>query len=406
MLYGLELSNSMHQKPFRRAERWLTGHLQLAHSYYERMIVNHTRQRVRRKRPRRRDPQYDDLPDLINTETGSVVDDSDTDDDVSSYYSDGSQDHLNHEDDDDEGIGITVSDPSYDDQDTLAKNTHGMIDLSNISDDDNSSPTHSSSSHDESISPVDESISPIDEEPRWFDLQEIVDRSGLPTRLVGNDIFLAFLQSGQLTHEVVRYVRHCIEQCTAMESNGIPARVPIRSIANTAIEGQLQQTLGRLRCQVEADIERDRIDQQDDSSTLHESDIVSVVKSVEQSGDDSSVMSEDHTQRDQQYSIYCDNRTNSHRINIFPGLRMRREMRFPVALLPRSLPDRCSICLATDGLCSTPCAWEKEHQTACGRYCDSQISSGARSHCPMLQHFEICPDDDNDNSLFPAHQTT
>ena len=52
------------------------------------MIVSSTDQRVRRERSRRRDPEFDDLPDLVNTETGSVVDDSESDD-VSGYYSDG-----------------------------------------------------------------------------------------------------------------------------------------------------------------------------------------------------------------------------------------------------------------------------------------------------------------------------
>lgn len=44
------------------------------------MIVSSTDQRVRRKRPRRRDPEFDGLPDLVNTETGSVVDNSESDD--------------------------------------------------------------------------------------------------------------------------------------------------------------------------------------------------------------------------------------------------------------------------------------------------------------------------------------
>ena len=78
-------------------------------------------------------------------------------------------------------------------------------------------------------------------------------------------------------------------------------------------------------------------------------------------------------------------------------------MRFPVALLPRSLPDRCSTFLAANGFCTVPCNWVREHPTACGRYCDGQIQSGLRSHCPLLEYFELCPGDDSDTTLFPVH---
>ena len=77
-------------------------------------------------------------------------------------------------------------------------------------------------------------------------------------REVSTEIYKSFLRSGQLTHEIVRYIRHCIEQCGAMETNGITARVPIRTIANTPIEQDLQIILGRLSIQVLADLERDR----------------------------------------------------------------------------------------------------------------------------------------------------
>ena len=138
----------------------------------------------------------------------------------------------------------------------------------------------------------------MEEEPRWFDLQDIADRSGLPVREVS--LFKSFLRSGQLTHEIIRYIRHCIEQCGAIETNGITARVPIRTIGNTPIEQDRQIILGRIRPY----------------------DIVSVVE-AEETGEhsDTSVISDDHTERDQLYSVYSDNVSNLHRINIFPGLR-------------------------------------------------------------------------------------
>ena len=356
----------------------------------------------RRKRYRKRNPELDDLPVLIDLETGEVVNDNESDDE-SGYTSYGSWDEWNDDDDDDDGdgIGISVCDPSNEEHlDGSAMSTIGVVDLtqdsdgddssSRISIDDDDSLSHSniddddsssrSSSNDNDLSSCNGStILSMEEEPRWFDLQDITDRSGLPVREVNTEIYKSFLRSGQLTHEIVRYIRHCIEQCGAMETNGITARVPIRTVANTPVENDLQLILGRLSIQVLADLERDRAAMQHDNSTLQDSDIVSVVDAedtAEQS--DTSVVSDDRTERYPGYSIYSDNVSNSHRLNIFPGLRMRREMRFPVALLPRSLPDRCSTCLVANGQCSIPCNWVREHPTACGRYCDAQIQSGLR----------------------------
>ena len=74
--------------------------------------------------------------------------------------------------------------------------------------------------------------------------------------------------------------------------------MPIRTVANTPVENDLQLILGRLSIQVLADLERDRAALQYDNSTLQDSDIVSVVD-AEETGEqsDTSVVSDDHTER-------------------------------------------------------------------------------------------------------------
>ena len=78
------------------------------------------------------------------------------------------------------------------------------------------------------------------------------------------------------------------------------------------------------------------------------------------------------------------------------------EIRCPVAILPRNLPDMCSVCMAGIEERPQPCQWRPNYARACSRRCDEQIRTGRRRTCPMWDMFKIV-ESDVEPELFPLH---
>ena len=135
---------------------------------------------------------------------------------------------------------------------------------------------------------------------------------------------------------------------------------------------------------------------------VNDPDIVSVSDSSANSSSTESSNNYNPTTWTASHAIYCDNISRSHRIFFRPGLRMFPQVRCPVAILPRDLPDMCGICMASIGECPQPCQWRPNYSRACSRRCDEQIKTKRRRKCPMWDIFEVL-DSDVEPELFPLH---
>jgi len=157
------------------------------------------------------------MPDLV-----PYISDSDEDDAEVRWTSTGSGvDNIlsDHSDDDDDSIGLLVTEAE---EVGHACSSRAIVDLSMDSD------TESDASAEEV---VDQEVT--DQPQQVIDLDHmlhphnIVDRDGLETTMVSTNIFRAFNRSGLFAREFIRYLRHNFELCSEMERQGIEARVPI-----------------------------------------------------------------------------------------------------------------------------------------------------------------------------------
>ena len=232
----------------------------------------------------------------------------------------------------------------------------------------------------------------------WLHPEQIIDRDSLNTRPVQQNLFRELNNSGMFAEEIIRYIHHMVERCHAIESSGIVGRVPVdRLDTNSGLNQTLGQIIGLIGTW------RPINSESSESSivsikVVDDPEIVSVIdESEEDSSSSDSSSYYPPTICPDTHAIYIDNVTRSHRIFYRPGLRMFPEVRCQVAILPRVLPDRCSICMAPVGECPQPCQWRPNYSRACSRRCDEQIRT---NH--MWDIFEVV-DSDPSPELFPPH---
>ena len=153
------------------------------------------------------------------------------------FYSDGDIDYdtqSTEDHDDDDGIGIRVTDsiidsnvdavedfeifevPTTDDEysDAHCKSWRMVVDLSQDSD--------------EESTVTDQDVIPIPNDQVWLQPNQIIQRDSLETRPVQNNIFQDLNNSGLFAEEIMRYIRHSVDACQAMEAADVIGQVANR----------------------------------------------------------------------------------------------------------------------------------------------------------------------------------
>ena len=253
----------------------------------------------------------------------------------------------------------------------------------------------------------------------WLHPEQIIDRDSLNTRPVHQNLLRELNNSGMFVEEIIRYIHHMVERCHTVESSGIVGRVPVNRHES---DNGLRQTLGQIIGLIGTShmetinpvssepsiVSIQVVDDPEIVSVVDEAEDNSLSSDLVDEAEDNSLASDSSdyyptTTCPDSHAIYIDNITRSHRILYRSGLRMFPEVRCQVAILPRELPDRCSVCMAPVGDCPIPCHWRPNYSRACSRRCDEQIRTNKRRTCPMWDIFEVVDSDPNPE-LSPPHE--